>query len=371
MNYVEKNYEEIFEAALDDSISNGLISHANDFKSFIANREDISNVYVVDKSVISYMVRRVYEAMTLVYNSVDLDLATGIDLDNIGKKLGIPRPLDTKASVKVKFTLDRYYENNISIPEGVIVSADNGVTYETIEELFISSDNISATITCLSVDAGSHVRVSANSLNNIVSNLGYNLTCTNPTASNGGEDKYNDDDYRDLLLKHREILITGSTKAYENYFANVDGVNDYRLIPNWDVAGTMKIVVDPGDSALLNQIYADLQDMVSLAKEDIVLFAPNEKEIDISVVVNVNIDQINPYSELEKEDIKSKISSAIKVFVEEMLGIGEDFIPHKLAVFLDDEIPEVKNIQFNYPADYVEIADDEICVCNNISIEMI
>ena len=53
------------------------------------------------------------------------------------------------------------------------------------------------------------------------------------------------------------------------------------------------------------------------------------------------------------------------------LNIGEDFIPHKLAVFLDEEIPELKSIQFKYPEDYIEILDDEIGISNTITIEMV
>ena len=60
MNYVEKTYEEIFEDALEDSLENGLISHAEDFEDFIANRQDISNYYVMDKSVIIQIVAKIY-----------------------------------------------------------------------------------------------------------------------------------------------------------------------------------------------------------------------------------------------------------------------------------------------------------------------
>ena len=47
------------------------------------------------------------------------------------------------------------------------------------------------------------------------------------------------------------------------------------------------------------------------------------------------------------------------------LGIGEDFIPHNLAVFLDEEIPELKDINFSTPEDYIRIEDEEIAVSHN------
>ena len=111
------------------------------------------------------------------------------------------------------------------------------------------------------------------------------------------------------------------------------------------------------------------------------MFAPINKYISITARVNVDIDVLNPYSQTEKEDIQSRIVSGIKVFIDggrltngdwyPGLGLGEDFIPHKLAVFLDDEIPELKNITFSTPADYVQIKDEEQGVSDVINIEMI
>ena len=111
------------------------------------------------------------------------------------------------------------------------------------------------------------------------------------------------------------------------------------------------------------------------------MFAPSNHLINIYAIVDVDIDQVNPYSKVEKDTIREKIIHAIKVFIDggytvdgewyPGLFLGEDFIPHKLAVFLDDEIPELQNITFNYPSDYIRIGDDEIGVSNDITIEMI
>ena len=42
-----------------------------------------------------------------------------------------------------------------------------------------------------------------------------------------------------------------------------------------------------------------------------------------------------------------------------------------MAVFLDDEIPELKSINFTYPTTVQTIKDDEIGKCNDILIEMV
>ena len=177
------------------------------------------------------------------------------------------------------------------------------------------------------------------------------------------------------------INLKGSFEAYENYFANFNGIDSYRIVPNWNGTGTIKCILDPGTDYQLNLAYEELQDSITQATEDIFMSAPINKYINIYAIVNVDIDQVNPYSTIEKSVIQAKIITAIKIFIDggyrangEWYGglyLGEDFIPHKLAVFVDEEIPELKNITFKYPEDYVPIQDEEIGVSNEITIEMI
>lgn len=381
MNYVPKTFEEIFEEMLNDSLERGLISHAEEFPSYIANQQDISNYYVMDKAVIAEMIVKMYDELTLVYEAAKVEYAEGEDLDHIGQYVGVPRPPATSASVMTTFTLDEPLEEDITIPEGIIVSTVDGIEYTTVEELYFPTGETEATIQCMSVEQGVDVKIIENTLTNIVSEIEYNLRCNNESSSSGGTDEYTDDEYRYLLLNWTKIHLKGSNEAYENYFANIDGIDGYKLVPNWDVTGTLKIIIDPGTPYLLQNIYDDLQSTVTQATEDITLFAPVDKIIDIYALCNVDIDLINPYSAVEKENIKTKIIQAIKIFIDGGytndgeyyvgLEIGEDFIPHKLAVFLDDEIPELKNITFNYPEDYVVITDEEKGVANNIVVEMI
>ena len=381
MNYSQKYFEEIFESMLTDSLEKGLISHANEFPSYIANQEDISNYYVMDKAVIAQMFQTVYEDMTRIYESAKIEYAEGSDLDEIGAIVGISRPAATHAETLIKFTLSEIASEDIDLPEGIVISTDSVIEYETVERLFISAGNNESTITARAVEAGLSGKVLENSLTKLVSSLGYNFTVINESPSTGGTEEYRDDEYRYLLMNWSKIRLKGSLEAFEYYFASFDGIDSYKLVPNWDGAGTIKCVLDPGTDYQLLNAYEDLQETITQATEDIFMSAPVTKLIDIYATVNVDIDQINPYSDIEKTDIQARIISAIKVFIDggyvnegswyPGLLLGEDFIPHKLAVFLDDEIPELKNITFHTPEDYVSILDEEIGVSNTINIEMI
>lgn len=382
MNYVEKQYKEIFNEILEDSIENGLISRAEDFFSQINNQKDISNYYVMTGSVYSKMFEKVYTAMTSVYESDKIEYASGEDLDNIGKTRGIIRPEATHSMAKVTFRLkNNAIEEDIIIPAGVKISTDDNIEYVTLEEIYVAAGDIESTVECQSVNAGSGSKILENTLVNIVDNLDYGFSCTNLEGSSGGADAYEDDEYRYLIVNWFKIHLKGSFEAFEYYFASFDGIDGYKLVPNFDVTGHSKIIIDPGTPYQLNKAYNELQSEISQMSEDLYLCAPDDVLIDIHAVVNVDIDQINPFSGVEKENIKSRIIQAIKVFIDggytvdkeyyEGLLIGEDFIPHKLAVFVDNEIPELKNIIFNYPEDYIQINDDEKGKSNSINIEMI
>lgn len=382
MNYVEKSYEELFEEALQDMLESGLISHADEFESYIANKQDISNYYVMDKAVISQIVERIYtEGLTPTYESAKVEYAEGTDLDDIGETVGIIRPAATSAEVECTFTLRNVVEEDISIPEGVIVSTASGIEYQTVDPIFIASDETETTVLTRAVIPGVKSKVIEGSITRIVSELEYSFDVINHYASTGGAEAYTDDEYRYFIMNHHKIKIKGSKEAFEYYFASFNGLESYRLVPNWNGTGTVKCILDPGYDNQLYRAYQDLQDIVSQFNEDITMFAPTDKFIDIYAIVNVDIDQINPYSSVEKEEIKSRIISAIKIFIDggyrrngqwyPGLYLGEDFIPHKLAVFLDEEISELKSITFTYPTEYIQILDEERGVSNNITIEMV
>lgn len=382
MNYVQQYFENIFQEVIEDSVEKGFISHAEDFLAHIDNVEDISNYYVMTGAVYSKIIEKIYESITQVYESAKIEYAEGIDLDNLGETRGVTRPLATHAMVEVTFFLEGgALEEDIIIPEGIIVSTTDNIEYVTLEEIYIPAGGIESTVQCQSVKPGSASKILANTLTEVISSTGYNLRCNNSENSSGGNEGYTDDEYRYFIIKWFLIHLKGSKEAFEYYFANFDGIDGYKIVPNFDVTGHTKIIVDPGTKYQLNEIYNDLQTIVSQMNEDLLLTAPENVLINIYATVNIDIDQLNPYSTTEKENIKLRVIQAIKVFIDggftvsgeyyPGLLIGEDFIPHKLAVFLDNEIPELKNINFNYPEDPITILDEQKGKSNEIEIEMV
>lgn len=382
-NYVQRYYEDIFLDNLENAHDNSLISHDDEFLDYVKSKQDISNFYVMNLSVISDGIDDVYYDMTDVYYSNKVDYAIEDDLDSIGDTVGCLRPEATYASVLLTFTTDNYAIVK-TIPEGLIVSNDEGVSYVTVDEVDLPPYTTEIDIQAFAVEPGMGSRVLAGTLTKIVSDtteesIGINIkSVTNKSNSSGGVNSYTDKDYRNLILNHRKENIRGTVEAFEKFFADYDGLNSWNIIPNWNGTGTVKIVLDPGTPYQLNDVYTQIKESVTQIDDDINMFSFEPVPINIYATCNVDIDLINPYSSIEKEAIKSRIVDAIKLYIEGNvtdytgLSIGEDFVPYQLGVFLKEEdlIPELKNIVFEYPTAPITIEDEQKGVANDIIIEM-
>ena len=386
--YIQKYYQDIFDNLLYNAYDVGLVSHNERFIDYISSRNDISSFYIMTLSILADSVEDVYYDMTDVYNSDKIMYAIGEDLDDIGDKLGCPRPQSTRAGVELTFTLNSPYEVTVPLRKNLLVSNNKNISYYTVEEVNVPIGETEVTVFALAVEPGIKYRVEKETLkvfkDSVIldDNTTVGISVTNKNSSSGGRDAYSDEEYRELLLDWVKSNIKGSREAFVNYFANVDGLDSYKLVPNWQgITGTVKVVLDPGEPYQLKECYDDLNGGVTQFSEDIVMFPPDYVPIDIYAVCDVDIDVMNPYSSSEKASIKARIEEAIVKYIDgdlysndrkEHLGleIGEDFIPYKLGVYISQKVPELKNIAFKYPVNPITITDEQLGKSNEITIEM-
>lgn len=354
VNYKEKDYEDIFLEMMKDAYQYKLLSTDERFLEYIKNRQDIENNYCLLLSVYAFENNKIYEDMTLIYNSNDLDKATGKDLDIIGNKFSIPRPQARKSSVELTFYFETAKNTDFVIPRGTVVTTENGTSYYTVEEAVIVRGQFQTNVTAYSSLSGFNTRVDRKTLK--YCNLGGNVQVINLKGSSGGRGEYTDDEYRRLIKNWAYSHIKGTKEAYELFFAYYDGVDDYRLVPLWDGAGTLKVIVDPDNDWILNDIKTKLLQNVQLLDDDVKVVGAVKRAIDIDVNVNIDIDSIDYYSVEQRETIAKRVANAIELYVDggykrngryhKGLGIGNDFVPFQCSLFVAGEIPELKSIDF-------------------------
>ena len=383
--YTKKEYPEIFSKELQDALMQNLISRQEDFERYIKNREDISNFYVMILSVVAEAIDNLYDDLDNEYYSNKVDYAVGTDLDDIGGLVNCPRPSGTRSAVKLTFHLSKTQEDEVRIPEGILTHSTTGISYRTSEELYFPVGEIEKTVTAICTNKGSYNQVPALTVNVIDTDLSSyidgSITVTNMESSFGGSDPFIDEDYRTLLKNWILKNQKGNLVAYTEYLDNVDGLESYALVRLWDGSGTLKVILDCEESDdILNEIYQGLQTEVNEVPGDIYITFPEKIPIDVSTVVDVNIDRVNPFSKGEMDDLKSKIMSAIDRYIHggirvngkyyKGLTIGMDFVPFQLARFVTEEVPEVQNMEFNYPSEVITIEGDEIGIVGDVYVEM-
>lgn len=383
VNYKEKDYDQIFKEMLQDAYSLGLLSNDEHFLDYINNRQDIENMYVLFLSVYAFENDKVYEDMTRLYNSNNLEKAVGIDLDIIGAKLGVPRPQARKSSVPLTFTAPTVQTTDKEIPKGTVVSNEKGnITYYTIEKGVIIKGQTSTTVQAYSTNTGYNNYVARHGLTRIVSGV-QGVSVTNNKGTAGGRSAYNDDEYRELLRNWAYSHIKGTKEAYELFFSYYDGIDSYRLVPLWDGAGTVKVIVDPSDDWILNDISNKLLQNVELFDDDVFVTGAIQRQINVDAVANVTIDNVIEYSDEEKQLLAQRITNAIKLYIDggyrsngryySGLSIGNDFVPFLAGIFVKEEVPQIKSIDFSdtiKSIDNVVYADEFSPIFNKKGIEL-
>ena len=258
--YTKKEYPEIFKKELLNALEQGLISRQEDFERYIANREDISNFYVMILSVVAETVDNLYDDLDNEYYSNKVDYAVKSDMDDLGLLINCSRPEGTRSAVKVTFTLSQQQVDEVHIPAGIIVNSTNGLSFRTSEELYFGDGETIKTITALCTVKGSSNQTMANTVTVIESDLSDyitgSITVNNLSSSFGGSDPFDDADYRTLLKNWILKNQKGNQSAYEEYLENVDGLESYALAPLWDGSGTIKLILDCDESdEIMNEVW--------------------------------------------------------------------------------------------------------------------
>lgn len=365
LNYTERTYNEIFPEMIQDAQNLNLISEDEQFLEHIDNLEDIENNYVMDLSTHALQTDGLYKEATKIYNSNDINKAVGIDLDNLGELFNVKRPAAQKSVAGLTFSLNKSISEEVIIPEGTVVQTDLGEKYVTVEDVNIPANDLNVTVNAKSVLYGYASRVGKNTLVNlstVIDSHEAKLTVTNLSASSGGKNQATDEEYRELLRNWTKILTRGTKLAYDYYLMNYEGVDSYKLIPHWDGAGTLKIVIDaPAETlpTIIPEITAGLIEDVHLYKDDDVIIVPAEDVTitNVTCTVNVDIDNLTQYSLPDKETISLKVQNAITTYIDggyrvngeyyAGLKLGEDFIPYQCGLFVAQEVSEVKNVIFS------------------------
>lgn len=213
------------------------------------NKSVGSFVWDILKAV-AIKIAEIYTNLTTVYDRFDINKLIGDDLDIfITQRTGLTRTQATKSTGVLTAT------GTGTVNIGDLFETESGIQFQATQTKAITTSdtiNIECTI------AGTIGNVEANTILYMPVTLQGITSCTNGNAISGGYEEETNNNFRDRYLDYvRNPVLSGNKASYLTYAKSVAGVGDAKVIPLWNGANTVKILIIDADKQPANTTLID------------------------------------------------------------------------------------------------------------------
>ena len=233
-----------------------------------------------------------YAEMNLMIDAAFADSSWGSYLTARCSEYGVDRKTATTAVGTVTFSGGQ----GALIPAGSIVTlADNSIQYTTDNTIILDATG-KGSVSITAKTAGKVGNVAAGTINKIPLSIAGITKVVNAEATRGGYDAETDGE---LLARYKTVVKTPATSGnkyhYYNWAMSISGVGACKVLPLWQGAGTVKVVIVDNDmlSASEETIkkVADYIETVRPIGATVTVTSPAPLAIDIVVDVVGTVDK--------------------------------------------------------------------------------
>lgn len=304
-----------------------------------------------------------------IYSAMNINNATGDDLDNLVAILGITRESATKAVGIVTFsTGDAPYDYDISIPYGYEVTtrqASDGTVYTyTVKEenVILTAGNTSIDV-MVEAEIPGHQYLPAGALCIMGKSIIGIASVINQNEINSGEDEESDTSLRN---RTKEIVVSFgkcTDSALKVAVEEIDGIINCVVIDQYDGVGTTGIIVVPNILPVTDDISKKVDQIVADTKASgikVIIIYPSIKNVSINITITGSVD-----NDVILEAISDYTNS---------LDVGQTFIvkqmERKILNAIDNNVVENDDVDITtiVPSANVKCSAQEIIRVNNITI---
>nr|DAH99883.1 MAG TPA: Baseplate J like protein [Caudoviricetes sp.] len=297
----------------------------------------------------------VYAEMNLIIDAAFAFSSWGEYLTARCAEFGVDRKQAVKAKGEVTFSGGQ----GVYIQKGSLVSVKNGVQFETDKDIMLDGDG-KGTVKITCTDVGTKGNVQAHTINNLPISISGITSVDNEKATQDGADEETDEE----LLKRYSVIVrtpatSGNKYHYYNWAMSIAGVGGCRVVPLWNGAGTVKIIIINAEmqsaGADLVKAVKDYIESVRPIGADVTVVSPAPKTINISVDVLGKVD-----NEAFKKTVNKYISSKnLDMRYISAAQIGK--------LLMEQNITDYRNLKLN-GADKVTATDAELLSVGNVTV---
>lgn len=296
-----------------------------------------------------------------------LAYATGINLEHLGVLVGVERLPAAAATCTVEITLSAAREKSTVIQQGTRINAGDNVNFALDDAvIFLAGETVKiAKATCLETgETGNGYAIGE--LNKIVDPQPFLLSIKNITATEGGADIEDDDNYRVRIQQAPESFsVAGSAGAYEFHTKEVSTlISDVKVVSENPGEVTVWALLEGGvipQDEILNAIREHLSaDYIRPLTDTVIVKPPTEIKYNIELRY-----WIARSNQTQAVAIQAAAEKAVEDFVAwQRAKLGRDINPTELYFRLRSA--GVKRAEILEPL-FLATPDNAVAIPNNIT----
>ena len=216
-----------------------------------------------------------------------LEDATNEYLDKKVYDFGVERKLGTVARGNVKIT----GENGTHIPSGSELVSQSGLSFFTIEDVWI--DKGEAIVTVNAADVGIEYNIIQNSIDKFVDNIYGVESVVNEEEFTEGTNSETDEELRERFFEViRRPATSGNIYHYEQWAKEIDGINQARVKPLWNGPGSVKVIVSNNNELVEEDVVLKCQEHIDSVRPigaNVTVITP--EALDVSITANIYMEE--------------------------------------------------------------------------------
>lgn len=289
-----------------------------------------------------------------------LSTSTGDDLDNYAAFYNVERLKGAKPYAEYDFELSEALSQDVTVPFNLVLT-DETSTYQAklLEDVVIAAGTTKAsgTVELQLETAKNEIKTEV-----ITTSLPFVVTASTSNVFTNGSDPEDDEELRErILLSMADKSTAGSEETYKSFTFNADErIEDVAVLSQ--AAGTVNVYYysEVADELMQTRVEETLN-----AKE----IRPLTDNVVVSVVSEVTYSVTAELKILPNQETAAVYTNAVNALVaglKSLKKIGVEITLSEINDFL--RVPGVKEVVVNFPTGNIEIAANEIGVCNATNI---
>lgn len=306
------------------------------------------------------------------YMQLDLVLQWGFAQTTYGQYLdyraaehGLTRKAATKATGQVILT----GTPGTTVPAGSLFATGAGIQFKTLANATIGVTG-AVTADIEAVEAGTGGNVPAGAITQIPVSIPGVTAVTNPVATMGGTDEESDADLLARLLERaRNPATSGNVAHYKQWAMEVSGVGDAKVLPLWDGAGTVKVVVidsnkQPASSDIVTAVANHIEEVRPIGAT-VTVESATGLEIDISATVTLATGAV-------LTEVQTSFEVALTAYLQQ-IAFRQNYVSYAQVGSLLLDTPGVldySGLTLNGGTGNVSIGDTEVAILGTVTLSV-